>query len=334
MCKVLMLTNTEKLKNRKTVVESIAKHLLTDQRDGFGYAIQGAQGAYGERTIKDEFTSRIGNEKHEIKDAIFQPTYNRYGTIAKPVGGAIFHGRTSTNSLGLVNTHPIVKNNWSLIHNGVVTNHGPKYEKETSNDTEDLVHYLSTTGVSGIEEHITGYYAIGALDPMGNLHIIKDAVAPLFVCINKTLECFMFATTERLLTEVAKDCHWALGPLEEVRDNCHLIYDIKGKLIHNQDIKSRGYGFKESEYSKFSLGRDLREVGAYEGYDADVMWAKYKVDSERSEFKGYKFFDWNDKELTYDEFIMLDVVTKADCFVYRPDGSLVEPEDYFSERIS
>lgn len=331
MCKILLLTNTEKIKNQKFITETIARHLINDHKDGFGYAIHGTKGIFGERSIKPNFESLFPvPETLKVSEPIFKPMANTFGTLSKGQGGAIFHGRTSTNDHGLANAHPIIKNNWTLIHNGVVTNHGEKYEKITTNDTEDLVHYLSTTGIEGIEQNITGYYAFGAFDPQGNLHIVRDSIAQLYVAINKTLNCSIFGTTEKLITDVAQSCHWKIGPIEAVKNDIHLIYNPQGVLIHNKDIVSRGYGQSESQWANQSLG-----------YELDIDYKKpiiYDYESHEeineSDLKGYTFFDWEGNPLTYKQFMMLDEVTKQDCFVYRPDNTIVDRNDYYIEKIS
>jgi len=115
MCKILVLTNTEKIKNIKTVSEVIASHLQDDQPDGYGYAFVGEKGLYGERTIAENFISHINKNKTLVPKDIINVTYNDFGTLSKPTGGAIFHGRTSTNVKGLLNTHPINKNTAKFI---------------------------------------------------------------------------------------------------------------------------------------------------------------------------------------------------------------------------
>jgi hypothetical protein len=329
MCKILVLTKTTKLKNRRLVAETIASHLQTDHKDGFGYAIQGVSGVYGERTIAKEFKSRFGIEKLEVKDKIFVPTSNRFGTPSQNQGGAIFHGRTSTNNAGLDNCHPINKNAWSLIHNGVVSNHGPEYKALTSNDTEHLVEYLSTVGISGIEQHITGYYAIGAFDPHGNLHVIRDSIAPLMVAYNKTLDCFIYGTTERLIQDVSDELKWTIGPIEKVLDNVHLIYNVQGELIHNEAIKSRGFDEVESIYSERSLGYKIYDKNPSNNYGYEA-WKEELSCADA----GYTFKDWTGRVMTYAEFMACDEVTKLDCVVTRPDGTIVDGEDYYGERLA
>lgn len=334
MCKILVLTNTEKLKNQTDVIESIAGHLQKDHTDGFGYAIQGENGVYGERTIADAFSSRLESKsKLEVTLPIIVPEYNKIGAMpSKPIGGALFHGRTSTNDHGLPNTHPIQKHGWTLIHNGVVNNHGPTYEQVTTNDTEHLIEYLGTVGMQGIEQNITGYYAIGALDNVGNLHVIKDSTAQLCVAHNETLACLVFGTTEKLIKDVAKSCKWTIGPVEKVRDDIHMIFDKSGVLISVNEINPRGFGREESRLADRSLGFKVYATDDFSKEDLEY-YNEWKNETDFVD-AGYTFRDWNGRPMDYKEFMACDEVTKLDCTVIRPDGTIVDAEDYFAERLA
>jgi len=179
MCKVFIMTNFAKVKKTDRAINTIMKALAVYERDGAGYSILGEKGPFGERALNtSDFKARFDAIENNAPFTI--PMYNRFGTKTKACGGAIFHGRTSTNDKTLLNTHPINKHGWSLIHNGVVTDHGPKYQMITTNDTEHVLENLVRGGIAEVAKNLTGYYAIGALDPNGNLHVAKDSTANLF----------------------------------------------------------------------------------------------------------------------------------------------------------
>jgi predicted glutamine amidotransferase len=354
MCQILILTKTDKVKDKTKLIEISAKQLQETQKDGFGYAIHGKLGVFGERTTNRSFKSRLGTKKYPILDSIIEQTYNDFGVNSNPVGGAIFHGRTSTNLKSLVNTHPISKSGWHLIHNGVVNNLGEKYDKATSNDTEDLIHYMTTTGIKGIEQNLSGYYAVGALDETGNLHIFKDAIANLHVTMNKTLDCLMFGTTEDLIKTVAKKMKYDIGHIEKVKDNVYMIFNPQGEMIANESISPKGYTALESAYMGRSLGYEAdSDLHGYPDYMGSRNYkSHYMDDEERSYVDGYAddesayqaeidsmdasytVVDWNGRKLDLDEFRKLDEVTKRDCIVRRADGTIVDCEDYYTERIA
>lgn len=343
MCKIFVMTNTDKVKHYKPMINTIAEHLQKAHLDGFGYAMVGPAGVFGERTTRDTFKTRLGTDSLKVSKSLIKESYNEFGIESKPIGAGIFHGRTSTNFKGLNNTHPINKNGWSLIHNGVVNNMGPTYSQITSNDTEHIVEYLSTTGIKGVEKYVSGYYAVGAIDKDNNLHVIKDSTASLYVAYNSTLDCTVFGTTEELIEDVAKDMKWNIGPIDVVKDNIHMIFNKKGDLISHNIIEPLGWTARESAYSNKSLGHSLnsKDNDYYEKY-----YDKYKeyedeqdsLEQYRAEVSnpgaGYKFWDWNHRELTLKEFQELDEVTKLDCLVIRPDGTVVDAEDYYTEKLA
>lgn len=348
MCKVLIFTDLSKVKNIKKLANVSAKHLLETESDGFGYAVQGESGVFGERTIRENFYSRLGKSELFVKLPIFDKTYNAFGKQGTVIGGGMFHGRTSTNNVNLTNTHPIRRNGWTLIHNGVVTNKGPDYVKKTTNDTEDLVHYMSTTGIKGIEDHLSGYYAFGALDPEGNMHVVKDSVANLYVALIKQIGSLVFGTTEEIIEDVMNEMKWTIGPIERVKDDVHMIFKMNGELIHNEAIKPRGYERAESIYASKSLGTSLHNWNDkydYSGYDGNVSTSMTKDDKyiehsytnyflELEEMDGsYTVFNMKGERIELSEFRSLSEYNKLQCTVVRGDGTVVDAEDYDTKKL-
>ena len=120
-----------------------------------------------------------------------------------------------------------------------MSNHGPKYEMITTNDTEHLVQYMSTTGISDIEKYITGYYAVSALTPDGTLVVFKDSIASLYCAYVETIESYMFATTESLIQNVCKDLKWKHSTIEQVNDDIYI--EFRGnEIVKMEDINPPG----------------------------------------------------------------------------------------------
>ena len=184
-----------KVKQQNKLINTAAKLLSEYEKHGFGYVAQGERGVFGERSLSPS-TFKTSFDVSDFEAPFVENKSNTFGVKTKFSGSVLFHGRTSTNDISLINTHPINKRGWSLIHNGVVSNHGPKYEMTTTNDTEHLVEYLSTVGVSGIEQHLSGYYAIAAIAPDGITHILRDDTATLFVARVDSIDSYIIATTE------------------------------------------------------------------------------------------------------------------------------------------
>jgi hypothetical protein len=339
MCKILTLSNTALVKNQDKMVSTAARLLSAYEKDGFGYAIQGEKGVFGERSLNPKtFKSAFGQKPFNAPFVI--ETSNTYGKKSKAIGAAIFHGRTSTNERTLKNTHPIVKRDWHLIHNGVVTNHGPAYEMLTTNDTEHLVEHLSTTGISGIAEHLTGYYAVSAIAPDGNLHIIRDSTASLYAAQIDEIESFIFATNESLIRDFCKAMKYKASQIKKFADDTYIILQ-KLDIISCEKFTPRGSSFAETRYSSLSLGREIESGSRDESAELLSMTKSFES-SERyltdedyflREVNYYGDDTWifktfNGEPMTFDEFANLKDSEKLDCIVIRPDGSTCSPYDY------
>ncbi len=351
MCKIFTLTNTSKIKKLNKTVNVIAKELAKYEQDGFGYTIQGKDGIYGERILdSDDFSTAF---QARILDMPWLETnYNRFGTKSAATGAGMFHGRTSTNAKTLINTHPINKHNWSLIHNGVVSNHGSDYTRITSNDTEHLVKYLGTEGIKAIEANITGYYAITAISPTGELHIIKDSIANLMCAYIDTIDSYVYATTEALIKDICKSLNWTHSIVSAVKSNTYLIY--KGnELVSNTTFTPRGSSYAENKYSVSSLGYDVECEDYFNGWTREthstkkhtdlVSVSKGPIDYDSEELffnevdnladSSYTFFDYNHNQITLDQFQDLDDDSKLYCVVVRGDGTIVDPTDYYTDKL-
>src|SRR5271165_6816473 len=119
MCLVLAVTNMKKIALSKCL-NDIGTTLLKEEEDGFGYAIQGKNGVFGEKTIAKKFYTRLARKHLEVNLPIVRKKHVSFGTPSELVGPGIFHGRTSTNVISLRDTHPMQIADWHLIHNGVV----------------------------------------------------------------------------------------------------------------------------------------------------------------------------------------------------------------------
>ncbi len=259
MCQILALTNLKKIKLGDKINE-IGNILLREEKDGFGYAVQGKSGVFGEKTISGKFRSRIG-KTDLVTLPIIKVNYSAFGSPSELIGPGLFHGRTSTNTVNLINTHPMQIDGWNLIHNGVVGDWGPKYDKKTQNDSEDLLRRLldgigQENPMLEIERYLQGYYAFAAIDADGRLHIGRDDLAPLCIAWSKKLETYIFGTNESLILKTSKVLGAKIGPIEEMEDNIYMIFN-GNELVFQQKFKPLGYTSKQAQHSMSSLGRSL-----------------------------------------------------------------------------
>jgi hypothetical protein len=308
MCKVLGFSNSSKLDVLKAS-EVIGNIMLQLEPDGYGYAVLGKNGVYGEKYVP-QFASTHGTTK----------THKAFGKVSQAIGPSIFHGRTSTNHAGLTNCHPIQSNGWHLIHNGVVSDHGPKYKMKTTNDSEHVLHRLKL-GIDHVAKDLTGYYAFLAIDDKGQLHVCRDKIARLSFAWIDSLESFIFGTTDRLIQEVCQELKLACGEIKAFDDDVYYVF--KGnEAIHSQKINSRGYGHAESQFASLSLGYELdSKLYTPSEYDHDLDAYEYEVGNLDD---SYEIFDKNLNQITTDEFYRLDYIDQEQCLIFREDGSSVE----------
>lgn len=354
MCKVMMLTNATKIKNLQQVINKSAELITKSDDDGFGWLAQGKNGNFGERTtLTNKFRTRLGKPRlfNKLKSLPFiELTYEFIGQESNINGGIMLHGRTSTNNVTLENTHPITKNGWSVIHNGVVSNTGETYTQATTNDTEHIAHYLSINGIKGVEDNLSGYYAVGAFNNDNEMHIIKDSIASLVMTYSSTIDSYIYATTDDLITSLCKQYKWQFEPIAKVKNNVHLVYR-NNNIIHYAPINPIGM---KSQYEQDKMSTSLHYL---KHDDEDMKWNSRELDTtnwnrgietiyaqdelmsdiglleEIDEMaKYYNIIDGTDKDLTYHEFSKLRPEEKLDCIFIDPiSGHYVDVIDDYKK---
>lgn len=343
-----------------TKLDKIGNILLKHESDGFGYAIVGDSGVFGEKCVADKFKSRIGLSKFNPYQIVKQKYYS-FGQRGMPTGPAIFHGRTATNAKGLLNCHPMVIDNAYLIHNGVVTDHGPAYKTLTTNDSEHVLRRF-LNGIHEVEKYLTGYYAFAAITQDFKLHVVKDKIADLNIGWSEKLDSYLIGTTYELLEEIAKALDVDINAIDEIADDSYFVFD-NNEVIHAQEIKSRGHTWSEARYAQASIGKTLTpqgyedHYGYYERYDRSYPYAESVVDATKDSnetkpvevFDGvkvlsdddletevanyelelqnldasYDIFDEDYNQISVEQFHQLDHVSQQLCTIYRDDGSEV-----------
>jgi hypothetical protein len=318
MCKILTFTNAKKIDIQKTA-EVIGNILLGIERDGFGYAVQGQNNVFGEKTIAPNFCSRL-EAKNIVRLPIVEARSETFGYLDKPMGPAIFHGRTSTNDKGLLNCHPMQIKKWNLIHNGVVDDHGPKYSKKTTNDSEDLLHRL-LEGIESVENNIAGYFAFCAIDHNGRLHVGRDSIATLHIAWIEKVQSYLIGTTEDLIKKTAEALNLKTGPIDLIKPNTYAIFNGNDIEFH-RSISPRGFDKKQAELAELSLGRSLSVEDSNSLFTddgeclSDLMREAESINDEYIiEFAG--------QLISASEYSELDEYSKRLCTVERPDGTLL-----------
>jgi hypothetical protein len=335
MCKLAVLTNMSKIKKPKKAIETIAKHLTKHEQDGFGYTIQGSNGTFGERTLEpSNFQATWGREM--LSFPFLEVCSNRFGEYSTPFGSGIFHGRTSTNDKSLLNTHPINKHDWSLIHNGVVSNNGPKYKMDTTNDTEHLVHYLANGGLDTLAKHLSGYYAAAAISPDGALHVFRDNRATLYFAEIAELETYIICTTRELISSICKDLSWTVSNSGAIKDNHYLVFR-DGTLESYREFEPIGATEYENRYAHLSLGEiqdwsERKEAVSY-SYNDFTDDENLFFDEIHSMDHTYTILDYRGNRIPLKGFLSLEPAEQLSCTVIRPDGTIVDSDDYNTEKL-
>lgn len=260
MCKILGITDTRKIENISKLIEVSADELKT-QRDGFGWCgLTDDFKIFGERT----------NDVHSFKSALVETpldlpfieggasAQNSFGELKTTSRAFIAHGRISTNNKALVNVHPIVKADHALIHNGVVSHHGAKYEMMTDNDSEHVLQNLLDGGIDSIAQNLTGYYAFMSFTPDGRMIVARDRIANLFVGKIKELDgALIYGTTEDLIKSVVRRMFWTVSPIAKLKDDVFISHDLGAASYTWSSFVSRGRDTYSSSLSQLSLGRSL-----------------------------------------------------------------------------
>lgn len=282
MCKLLGFSVSKKVSEEKlSEIIQTSRDLLKDQKDGFGYALSGGD-IKGITSLRLTTGSLLGYnypEAGEWENLADQP-YEARGKLS-PCTGGIFHGRISTNSLGVENTHPFVNDDLALAHNGIVDYSGKKRAKKGVCDSEDLFNTFTIgKGWKELSKYYTGYAGILILRSGGALTIYRDSTPNLHICL--VSGGVVVGTTLHDVTKLASlfdkvpNAPWMLKP-----DYATTIQD--GKIIEKESVKpmsSRSFGSKDS----LSLGSS----GYYSGYGSYYDSNNSKKSKEKELFPDYE----------------------------------------------
>lgn len=318
MCKLFVLTKTQDLTETqlKKLIRETSKELLVGNSDGFGYSIATSQGFYGERfTETNSMSFSHFGERSNINgpsdEYIFgDEIQNSFGVKSPHSGGLIVHARTSTNKLGLVNTHPFNSERYSLVHNGVVDNVGVEVDRVSDNDSEYILRHYDSGGIDNVVNSVSGYYALGILDAdTGNTIVVRDATANLYGAYFKSIDAYAFATTKKTL-EIASKVLKSKCVIREVKTNTAMVFSREGILIETITFTPKEKSF--GRLDEMSLGR------SYES----LSW--------RDDIPSYRQYD--DGDLNYvnaqgmpiseEDYELLTWAEQSNCSVYK-NGKLI-----------
>lgn len=263
MCKIFAMTNLTKVKVTEKLIGVLRDAVCkTADRDGFGYAVNTHDGKlWGERALNPfQFEPFKASPKGKTAElSIVDVQSNSFGDVkSEDCASLIAHGRMSTNDVSLRNTHPFVNDDIALIHNGVVSDVHDLVTRDlkTTCDTEILLKLWEIGGIETIEDNAGGYYALAILDKQGQLHIVRDDRASLFVAYSPTVDSFLIATTIDILNHVSKTMCWEIETPQSIQEGIYAVFR-GNEIVFQKEIFPLGYssGIDNSKAS-LALGID------------------------------------------------------------------------------
>lgn len=225
MCKVMMMAGVND-SNRKLAWEftkQMAIQMTPGNNDGLGYAAITSDGElFGERWHQnseafisrphadipsDEEVSLVRKYDGMLGHTQKPVRYNKYGSVNEDSMVAItLHTRLATSGKQFINTHPFVRGNTSLIHNGVISNADSLELIQSTCDSEAILNlYVKhnvqnhMAGIQKVANKLSGYYACGVLTETKQfgpvLDIFKDTRARLSAAFIRDMGIMVFSTS-------------------------------------------------------------------------------------------------------------------------------------------
>lgn len=226
MCKIMVIPhiNNETRTNAIKFIEAMAKVMSDDKshQDGLGYAGVDSQGnLFAERWLNNSqaFVNRsghggnVGNYSGFIKF-----DYSSHGDIRlDDITAVTLHTRLATTAKGLINCHPFIEGETSVIHNGVISNAFDFRIDQSTCDSESILTQYNDNDVGSDYELFTkmstqldGYYACGIFsrDDTGRriLDIVKSSSAQLVGAYINELKVMVFTSLESQLRLGLRAC--------------------------------------------------------------------------------------------------------------------------------
>lgn len=264
MCKIMGMAGLEfgQEKNVWKFVTEMAKEMSKSNDDGLGYAAFSHEGnMWGERWLKNKEAFQRRNNlsvleqtiMKEYKNILTKPKlYNKFGSIQdNSISSIILHTRLATSGKDFYNTHPFVRDNTALIHNGIIFNASELTMIQSSCDSETILNEYCDLGVKNdvnniqlVADKLTGYYACAVLstteDDIPYMDIFKDYRAHLGACFIKELGVVVFATDISDVYKVCKKLKWPVSANFLYKENSLIrINAITGKVMNHAEFKPK-----------------------------------------------------------------------------------------------
>lgn len=289
MCKIFIIAGIKPESSNAAVAltKKMGELMSSGNSDGLGYAAVDKAGTlFAERWLTNKDAFRQDNAKELVVHSMFSKAlkgspsamgeYSAHGTPNLSSAVAItLHTRFATSAKGLVNTHPFIDADTSLIHNGVISNVSDfKFTLSSCDSEAILISYLKNAvgkdidGVGAMAKSLQGYYACGmfARDNTGArvLDIFKGRNNNLVMCYIYELSTWIMSSAQSDITEACKALGLRHGEFFDVHDGHILrINPIDGRVVTSREFdvtqqtfpQTGGYyGGYDDEYYDHSRG--------------------------------------------------------------------------------
>ena len=283
MCKIFTCVGFDNYKTLWKIAGFAGPIITRYDNDGFGMAGYSPESKkmWTEKFINPEDAWKI--EKME-QGKLFRKTGKRNDNVST----LLTHARLKTSSKIIQNTHPFVRNNTALIHNGVVEKHGMKFHEGTCDSEGILTAYLSLNITHNPDNykflHETllrgnGYFACCVLSKSNGSYcvdIFKSSSTQLYEVTVKNVKGFIYSTSIEYAKDAIKLAGYKLDDYFAVPNNTLLRRDATtGKMILEMKAAtlSSKYDYSHTKYSTYynteTSNRNYREYDSWMSENAN-----------------------------------------------------------------
>lgn len=156
--------------------------------------------------------------------------------------------------------------------------------------------------------------------------IIKDDIANLSCAFIEDIDSYVFATTEKLISDVCESMGWTHSVISNVKDNVMLVFD-GNELVSSLTFKPKGQSKYANSLKYLSLGDDYKSDSSYLDYGINPdSQLEYNIESFLNETEHCGDDTWtfilHNRSINFKEFLKLKDNDRLNCFIIRADGTI------------
>lgn len=305
MCKIMIIPNitTETRDNALKFTKTMGGILSRDKshQDGLGYAaIDSAGNLFAERWLTNDQAFHIRPDAAGMQgyEDFLDIQYSKFGNVKlDDITAVTLHTRLATSGKGLMNCHPFIEGDTSVIHNGVIYNANDFRIEQSTCDSESILTQYIDYNVGNdhelfnkVSNQLEGYYACGIFsrDAKGKriLDIVKSSSAVLVGAYVNELKSMVFTSLESHLQEGLKTCGFTTTGVFPVKNSSIVRVDpMTGKVIGTAVFSERVREVYKTPTTSTRYGYDW-DNDWYKDYDVKKSNDPFHVEGE-----GYKAKD-------------------------------------------